>query len=145
MKSTEGAMRRSVSPCLLVESIEAELEFLKTVFNVTVYEGLRPEGTTWPVEAKLGDTTLKIGRAESNPSPTSSVLYVWTQDLDGTFARAMSAGATLISEPRQQPGGVREAGFRDPQGQIWWIGDPGKKKSNREVQEMLAKQRRARL
>jgi uncharacterized glyoxalase superfamily protein PhnB len=129
----------------LVESIEDEVGFLKAVFNVTVYEGEQPEGTIWQTEARLGDTVLKIGRADSGGTPTSSVLYVWTSDLDGTYGRAINEGATLISPPTDQPWGVREAGFRDPQGQTWWIGDRKRKISSREAEERLRQQRRERL
>jgi uncharacterized glyoxalase superfamily protein PhnB len=129
----------------LVQDIEDELGFLKAVFNVTVNEGQEPKGTIWQREAILGNTVLKIGRADSSATPTNSVLYVWTRDLDGTYARAINQGAALISPPTDQPWGVREAGFRDPQGQIWWIGDRGEKISSREVAERLRQQRRARL
>jgi PhnB protein len=134
-----------VSPCLLVESIEQELKFLQAVFNVTAHVDQKSEQTIWQIEAKLGDTTLKIGRAAQGAPQSSSVLYVWTDDVDGTFARAMNAGATLISVPTDQPGGIREAGFHGPQGTIWWIGRRTGRISTREGEEKLRQQRKARL
>ena len=145
MKSSDGPARSMVSPCLLVQSIEAELEFLEAVFRVTVNEGTKHESAFWQLEAKLGDTTLKIGHAHVGQSPTSSVLYVWTDEVDATYERAMRAGATLISEPTDQPWGVREAGFRGPQGDIWWIGKRKRKMSSREVEQSLTQQRKSRL
>lgn len=145
MKSGDGPARSAVSPCLLVDSIEEELRFLKLVFGVRVREGSRSESTIWQVEAELGDTVLRLGRARGKESQTTSVLYVWTQDVDGTFSRAMAAGASLISEPADQAGGVREAGFRDPQGNIWWAARKLGRLSNRQVEEKLAAQRRTRM
>jgi PhnB protein len=145
LRSGDGPASRAVSPCLLVDSIEDEVRFLKAVFHVTVYEGERHEKTIWQLEAKLGDTTLKIGRAQHGGASTNSVLYVWTADVDGTYARAIEAGATLISEPTDQPWGVREAGFRGPQGDIWWIGERRGRLSNREVEEKLRRQRKFRM
>ena len=145
MKSSTRPAVRRVSPCLLVESIENELEFLKAVFDVTVEEAREPRGTFWQVEAKLGETILKIGRAESQGASSGNMLYVWTNDLDGTYERAIKEGATHISEPTDQSWGGREAAFRDPQGQIWWIASGGQRLSNAEVEEKLSIQRRRRL
>ena len=145
MKSADGPAQSTVLPCLLVESVEEELKFLQAVFDVTVQNSQTHERFMWQVEAKLGDTTLRIGRAHNGFVETRSALYVWDDDVDGTYARAMKAGATLISEPTDQPWGVREAGFRGPHGNIWWIGRRIGKLSNREVEEKLASQRRERM
>lgn len=145
MKSGEGPSRITVSPCLLVASIEDELEFLKAVFDVKVHEGEMNELTMWQMEARLGDTVLKIGRAHPSGPQSNNTLYVWTQDVDATYARAIQAGAVLISEPTDRPWGVREAGFRGPHGDIWWIGRRTGRLSNREVAEKLNRQRQSRM
>jgi len=136
----------TVSPCLLVESIPNELRFLETVFGAQVQQQLvGQEGAVWQVEVRLGDVILMIGRAHQANTPATGMLYVRTDDVDATCTRAVEQGATLISVPTDQPSGVREAGFRDPQGHIWWIGQQMRKLSNREVERRLAEQRRKRL
>ena len=145
MKSGDGPRRSTVSPCLLVESVEEELKFLKAVFKVTVQDSQTHERFMWQVEVKLGDVTLRIGRAHNGFVETRSALYVWDDDVDGIYARAMKAGATLISEPTDQPWGVRETGFSGPHGNIWWIGKRVSRLSNRQVEEKLARQRRDRM
>jgi uncharacterized glyoxalase superfamily protein PhnB len=136
----------TVSPCLLVEDIEEELKFLKAVFAA---EAGRPrqelQGTVWQVEVRLGNSLLMIGRGNRNTTPAGGMLYVWTEDVDATYRRALENGAILISGPTDQPSGVREAGFKDPQGNIWWIGRQTRKLSNREVEQRLTEQRRRRL
>jgi PhnB protein len=147
MKAPPAGEQSTVSPFLVVESIQEELEFLKAVFGADVIEK-REEGagTVWQVEVLLGNATLMIGRGTTHTAPTNGMLYVWTEDVDGTYRRAVDCGATLISAPTDQPTGVREAGFRDPQGNIWWIGKRVKKRlSNREVEQRLTEQRRKRL
>jgi len=136
----------TISPCLLVESIPDELRFLKAVFGAQVKQQRgEHEGAVWQVEVRLGDAVLKIGRAHQADPPATGMLYVRTDDVDATYARAIQKGATLISAPTDQPSGVREARFRDPQGHIWWIGQQVRKLSNREVERRLAEQRRKRL
>jgi len=41
-----------------------------------------------------------------------------TTDLDGTFDRLQAADAELVSEPAEQPWGVRDCAFRDPAGNM---------------------------
>ena len=146
MKALPALGRGIVSPCLMVESIQAELQFLKTVFGARVRQ-LRGghENNLWQVQVLLGDCILLVGSANKGSPPAAGTLYVWTDDVEATYARAIEAGATLISAPTEQPSGVREAGFRDPEGNVWWIGRQRQKPSNREVERRLAEQRRKRL
>lgn len=146
MKSAAGPGGSTVSPCLLVDDIEEQLKFLGVVFGARVHRrGDKVESTVWQVEAELGNAVLRIGRSHEGNARAASMLYVWTDDVDRTFDRAVKAGATLISEPTDRPGGQREAGFKDPQGNIWWIGMQARKLSNREVERKLADQRKQRL
>jgi catechol 2,3-dioxygenase-like lactoylglutathione lyase family enzyme len=41
-----------------------------------------------------------------------------TKDLDGTFERLAAADAEVVSEPAEQPWGVRDCAFRDPAGNM---------------------------
>ena len=41
-----------------------------------------------------------------------------SSDLDAVYARAREAGADLVSEPADQPWGVRDCAFRDPSGNL---------------------------
>ena len=146
MKAIPAPGQGMVSPCLMVESIQDELQFLKTVFGARVHEVRGgQENSVWQVQVLLGNCILLVGRADKGSAPAASTLYVWTDDVEATYARAIEAGATLISAPTEQPSGVREAGFRDPEGNVWWIGRRRQKPSNREVERRLAEQRRKRL
>jgi uncharacterized glyoxalase superfamily protein PhnB len=51
-------------------------------------------------------------------------MVVHVDDVDGHFARAKAAGATILSEPTDQPYGQREYGVRDPEGHSWWFATP---------------------
>ena len=86
-----------------------------------------------------------IGRATKDEATDGGMLYVWTDDVVDAYERAMTAGAVLISAPTETPAGIREAGFRDPQGHIWWIGERVRKPSNAQVAQRLRAQRKKRL
>ena len=136
----------TVSPCLMVEDIQAELKFLQEVFGAQMHQQHdAKEPSLWQVQVQLGDSILMIGRATGAGAPDGGMLYVWTDNVVDAYNRAMKAGAVLISAPTETPAGVREAGFRDPQGHIWWIGERIPKPSNAEVERRLHQQRRKRL
>ena len=146
MKRPAPAHHGTVSPCLMVEDIQAELNFLKEVFGAQMRQQRDAnEPSLWQVQVQLGDSILMIGRATSADAPDGGMLYVWTDDVVDAYRRAMSAGAVLISAPTETPTGVREAGFKDPQGHIWWIGERVPKPSNAEVASRLREQRKKRL
>ena len=51
-----------------------------------------------------------------------AMLYVYVEDVDATYQRALQAGATSVSEPKDQFYGDRSAGVQDSCGNQWWIG-----------------------
>jgi uncharacterized glyoxalase superfamily protein PhnB len=46
--------------------------------------------------------------------------------VDGTYAKALAAGATSQMPPEDKPYGHRNAGVVDANGITWWIGSPVK-------------------
>lgn len=56
---------------------------------------------------------------EHGPMPASIYLYV--SNADAVYTRALQAGAASISEPADQFYGDRNAGVKDPCGNVWWI------------------------
>jgi PhnB protein len=50
-----------------------------------------------------------------------TALHVYVPDADSVYQRALEAGASSLEEPIDQFYGDREAGVRDPSGNVWWI------------------------
>jgi PhnB protein len=51
----------------------------------------------------------------------SALLYVYVDDPDGTYRRALTAGAVAMEEPFDTPYGDRRAMVRDPSGNVFQI------------------------
>ena len=49
------------------------------------------------------------------------VHFVYLDDVDAVFQKALRAGATPIIEPSEQPWGDRVGGFHDPFDNRWWV------------------------
>ena len=105
----------SVTPRIVVTDVEAQVEFLRAVFDAT---GAIAEGR--PVEVTIGDSVVMITPAtERDPFP--AFLYVYVGDADESYRRAVGAGATTLEAPLDTPYGDRRAMVRDPFGNVFQI------------------------
>jgi uncharacterized glyoxalase superfamily protein PhnB len=112
----------TVTPYLIVEGATKLLDFAKEVFDAeeTVHmEG--PGGTVGHAEVRIGSSIVMLGDAGGEWSPMPASLYVYVEDVDATYARALAAGGTSVKEPENQFYGDRSASVRDPVGNLWGI------------------------
>ena len=123
----------SVTPYLLVRDVRALIEFLKKSFDAkeTFLHDLGNGHVH--AEVTIGDSVVMIG--QSDPMPAQIYLYV--NDVDATYKRALQAGATSISEPADQPYGDRNAGLKDPSGNTWYVATHKEDVSPEEIQRRL--------
>jgi PhnB protein len=113
---------RSVTPYLIGGAAKV-LDFVKQTFDAQeIMRMPGPEGTIGHAEFQIGDCKLMIadGGREYPPMPCS--LYVYVNDVDETYKRALKAGATSLKEPANQFYGDRTASVKDSSGNIWGIG-----------------------
>jgi PhnB protein len=116
---------RTVTPYLVVPDADAELAFLKTAFGGSEANCQRnPDNTVMHAEITIGDSLVMLGQASGPGKPRPAARYLWVEDVDATYARALQAGATSESEPEDKPYGHRNAGVIDQNGVTWWIGAP---------------------
>lgn len=117
----------TVTPYLIVTDADAELTFLKAAFGATEVMCQRnPDKTVAHAEITIGDSLVMLGQAGGQWKPLSAALYLWVDDVDATYARALRAGARSESEPEDKPYGHRNGGVVDQNGITWWIGAPVK-------------------
>lgn len=120
---------QTITPYLTVKKAEQLVEFVKEVFGGN--EVFRTTGSAGGLhsEVTIGDSKLMIGGYDTvEEIPTA--LHVYVPDADAVYQRALAAGATSVEEPVDQFYGDREAGVKDPTGNVWWIathklGSPG--------------------
>jgi PhnB protein len=105
----------SVTPRLVVHDGARLVAFLKHVFGAT--GDFRDD---IPSVIRIGDSLVMI----SSPGPRDRMpafLYVYVDDVNATYRRAMDAGAISLEEPQDQPYGDRRGMVQDPCGNIWQI------------------------
>ncbi len=113
---------RSVTPYLHPRGADKLIDFLKHAFAAEEAACERsPAGTVVHAKVRIGDSILEMGEAhgEFQPMPTAFFLYV--NDADAWYRRALEAGATSLMELADQPYGDRMGGVQDPFGNHWYI------------------------
>jgi PhnB protein len=105
----------SVTPRIVVADVGRAVEFLRSVFDGT---GEVVEGR--PAEIRIGDSLVMVsGAGEREQFP--AFLYVYVDDADRRYERALRAGAVSVEEPIDTPYGDRRAMVRDPSGNVFQI------------------------
>jgi PhnB protein len=112
----------TVTPRIVVNGAREMVDFVKEVFGATGdYEHDRPAILT------IGDSIVMISDADVR-EPMPGFLYVYVDDVDATYRRAIQAGAISLEEPLDTPYGDRRGMVQDKCGNTWQIAahSPGK-------------------
>ena len=118
---------RTVTPYLVVDDATSEIAFLESAFAATLTTAAHdPQGRLMHAEIRIGDSIVMLGEAGGDVKALPAAIYLWVENVDDVYAKALAAGATSIRVPEDQPYGHRNAGVRDGSGISWWIGSPVK-------------------
>jgi uncharacterized glyoxalase superfamily protein PhnB len=113
---------RSLTPYLIVDGATSFLEFIKNAFGATEKYLMRDSaGVVRHGEARLSESMIEFADANVNWKAMPGGLHYYVENSDQAYARALKAGGTSLYEPAERDYGDREAGLRDPAGNIWFI------------------------
>ena len=105
----------SVTARMVVTDAAAAFEFLRVVFDAV---GQVQVGR--PTEVRIGDSIVMVTSAvERELFP--AFLYVYVDDADLVYDRALTAGAVSLEAPLNTSYGDRRAMVRDPFGNVFQI------------------------
>ena len=109
----------SVTPELNVKGAAKLIDFMKQAFAAEeVMRMPGPGGALMHAEVKIGDSIVMMSDAvREAPMPGSVFLYV--NDVDAVYKRALQAGATSQLEPTDMFWGDRFASVKDSFGNKW--------------------------
>lgn len=98
------------------------LDFVTQVFGAEELERSQTSKGGYHVEVKVGDSIIVLETGEPPEGATRSSVYVYVEDVDATYRRALQAGASSLAAPENKPYLERNAGVKDTFGNVWWIG-----------------------
>jgi PhnB protein len=114
----DDAPKRSIIPRIVVDDVAGCASFMKTTFGA--------QGEVFadrPTEMVIGDSVVMIsslGERQYFPA----FLYIYVDDVDAAYQRAVDAGAQVIETPADQFYGDRRAMVKDSYGNVYQIATP---------------------
>jgi PhnB protein len=113
---------RSVTPGFSVKGAAEFLGFLEKAFAANVVQkNEAPSGTVGHAKVCIGDSVLECSEAHGEWGPRPVAMHLYVPDVDAVYETALSAGATSLSEPKDQFYGERNGGVMDAWGNHWYI------------------------
>jgi PhnB protein len=112
---------QTVMPYLIIKDASKLIEFTQKVFDAKeTHRTMRDEQTIMHGEIMIGESTIMFADATEKFSVSNAGLFVYVEDADNTYKKAIDAGATSQMEVTDQSYG-RSGGIKDPFGNVWWI------------------------
>ncbi|MFZ1975744.1 MAG: VOC family protein [Candidatus Acidiferrales bacterium] len=114
---------QSVQVYLHVNGAASLINFMKRALGAQEMEGraTSPEGLIWHSTIKIGSSQLEISDAMERYQLRPSKFYLYVDDADAWYRRALDAGASSDKAPVNQPYGDRVGSVKDPAGNLWYL------------------------
>jgi len=112
----------TITPYLIVDDAGRLIEFMKAAFGATVtFAMTNPDGKIGHTELRVGNSMVMLGEARPEWPARPAMLYLYVDDVDATYQKAIDAGATVVMPVKDQFYGDRSGGVQDMCGNQWWI------------------------
>ena len=113
----------SVTPTIAVRNADKFIDFVKQVFGATETgrRFMTPDGKIMHAVVKMGDSNIMLSDVMEGWEPTREGLFVYVEDVDEAYSRALKLGAKSTMELADQFWGDRAGAVTDPFGNFWWI------------------------
>jgi PhnB protein len=97
------------------------IDFAKRAFGAVELERNSLPGG-FHVQARIGDSVVVLSAMEPPyAEATRASVYVYVEDVDAAYERALAAGAKSLGAPAQRPFGERTASVEDSFGNLWYL------------------------
>jgi PhnB protein len=134
----------TITPSLIVRNGAEAIDFYKRALGAQ--ERMRmptPDGKVSHAELQIGDSIIFLseempnmgGKSPQTVGTYTGGLYLYVQDVDSAFKKAVTAGGKTTMPVSDMFWGDRMGQFTDPYGHVWSISTHVKDLSEREVEE----------
>jgi uncharacterized glyoxalase superfamily protein PhnB len=101
----------------MLEDATAFFDFTKAVFDAeTIHRNAHDNGMLQHGEIQIGGSTIMFSNSRDDWKPATANMFVYVEDADEVYAKALANGAESVMPPADQ-----ECGVTDPFGNVWWI------------------------
>jgi PhnB protein len=108
-----------ILPYLHPRKARPYIEFLRQAFGAEELGVYEQDGRVMHAAARIGDSVIEMGEP-GEAAVSSGDFFMYVEDVDAVYERAIAAGATSLSPPADKPQGYRDAALLDPAGYTWY-------------------------
>jgi uncharacterized glyoxalase superfamily protein PhnB len=135
----------TITPSLTLDNAAETIDWYKKAFGAEeISRSKGPDGKIMHAELKIGDSRFMMndvmpgykGPRAFGGSPAS--LWLFVENSDALFNRAVGAGATVQMPLEDQFWGDRAGAVADPAGYTWWIATRKEEFTPEEMQQRAA-------
>ena len=135
----------TITPQLTLESAAKTIDWYKKALGAEeISRSVGPDGKIMHAEIKIGDSRVMVNDAMmGSKGPKSlggspSAMWLYVNDSDALFNRAVGAGAQVVMPLADQFWGDRGGAVSDPEGYTWWIASRKEDFTPAEMQQRAA-------
>jgi PhnB protein len=134
----------TITPYIMIKDASKLAEFIKKAFDGKEIEIVRtPDGAIMNAQFKIGDSIIMFAEAMGNIPALPAGIYMYVEDADSVYKKAVAAGGVSTMEPADMFYGDRSGGVKDPCGNYWWfathIEDVPAEELNNRMEAMMKK------
>ena len=118
----------TITPQLSLDRAAETIEWYKKAFGAEeLGKHLGPDGKVMHAELKIGDSRFMVndvmpgGKGPQAFGGSPTLLWLYVEDADAVFSRAVNAGGKVKMPLADQFWGDRGGCLADPEGYTWWI------------------------
>lgn len=109
-------------PILRTSDLPRLVAFYETAFSASVDYRYEHDGTDVYVALAVGGGSIGIGFEPDVFAGDPVAIWLYVDDVDSAYSRAVAAGAASVAAPEDMPWGERVAQVRDPDGTLLYLG-----------------------
>lgn len=124
----------AITPHLVVPNVDEAVRFYEQAFGAQeTQRSPGPNNKIWHCEVRMYGSRLLlmedfpamglVAPPTGSNQPASTIVHLFVADVDGTYERAMAAGAEEVIAPHDSFWGDRYAELKDPSGHRWSLGN----------------------
>lgn len=121
----------TATPYLIFKDAAVAIEWYRKALGATeLFRSTDDDGKIRHAEIRIGDSPIMMAEEFGEYPDWQSAetrggspvhLYLYVEDCDAVFARAIAAGAKELLPMKDQDYGDRSGGFTDPFGHVWYV------------------------
>ena len=135
----------TITPQLVLDNAAQTIDWYKEAFGAEeLSRSVGPDGKVMHAELRIGDSRFMVndammgGKAPNALGGSPASLWLYVENSDTLFNRAVGAGAKVQTPLADQFWGDRGGAVSDPSGYTWWIATRKEDLSRTEIQQRAA-------